>query len=85
MGPADKKNKKGRSSEKNTKVKNVKFADKKTKEEKSPFEAENEKLREAILSLGGTKGDIKYLENIDTDANENLVTDGNEKTEVNTS
>jgi hypothetical protein len=68
-----------KNSDKSDKVKNVKFNDQK---EKSPFEEQNDKLREAILSLGGTKGDIKYLENVDTDTNENLVTDGDANAEV---
>jgi hypothetical protein len=83
MVAVDKKNRKGYTpSDKNAKTKNVKFNDQKNKTEKSPFEVQNDKLREAILSLGGTKGDIKYLENIDTETSDNLVTDGDEKTEV---
>lgn len=42
----------------------------------------DDKLREAIVSLGGTKGDVKYLENIDVDDSENLVTDANGQDEV---
>lgn len=53
-----------------------------SKNEKSPYEAQNDKLKEAILALGGTKGDIKYLENIDTEESENLVTGADEKAEV---
>jgi hypothetical protein len=63
---------------------NVKSKDnsKKTDTEKSAYEAQNDKLKEAILALGGTKGDIKYLENIDTEENENLITGADEKAEV---
>lgn len=80
MAGFDKKNK-----SKDKKSKEVKFADKKQqqdKNEKSPFEAQNDKLKEAILALGGTKGDVKYLENIDTEDNDNLVTGSDEKAEV---
>lgn len=80
MAGIDKKNK-----SKDKKSKEVKFADKKQqqdKREKSPYEAQNDKLKEAIMALGGTKGDVKYLENIDTEETENLVTGADEKAEV---
>lgn len=80
MAGIDKKNK-----SKDKKSKEVKFADKKQqndKKEKSPYEAQNDKLKEAILALGGTKGDVKYLENVDTENTDNLVTGGDVKAEV---
>jgi hypothetical protein len=52
------------------------------KTEKSPFEAQNDKFKEAIMALGGTKGDVKYLENVDAEDSENLVTGADEKAEV---
>lgn len=85
MAGADRKNKsKDKKVDKKTfdkKDKTVKFADKKN-DEKSPFAAQNDKFKEAILALGGTKGDIKYLEEVDTEENDNLVTGADEKTEV---
>lgn len=77
--PFDKKSKDNKSFDK--KDKQVKFNDNKS-DEKSPFAAQNDKLKEAILALGGTKGDIKYLEEVDTEENDNLVTGDDEKTEV---
>lgn len=51
-------------------------------DEKNPFHARNDKLQEAILALGGTKGDLKYLEDVDNEETENLVTGADEKAEV---
>lgn len=44
----------------------------------------DDKLRETILSLGGTKGDVKFLENVDTDDNDNLETNASGQDEVDT-
>ncbi|RCH95260.1 hypothetical protein CU098_005849 [Rhizopus stolonifer] len=44
------------------------------KTEKKASDSQNDILREAVLALGGTKGDIKFLENIDTEDNDDLVT-----------
>lgn len=85
MVAIDKKNKKGQQKPQQQKFdqdkKSLKGGDK-SSGSKSPYEAQNEKLREAIMALGGTKGDVKYLENIDIEDNDNLVTGDDVKTEV---
>lgn len=87
MVAIDKKNKKGQQQPQQQKFnkdkKSLNGGDK-SSDSKSPYEAQNDKLREAIMALGGTKGDVKYLENIDVEDNDNLVTGNDVKTEVKT-
>jgi len=84
MVAIDKKNKNGQQAQKKF-SKDKKFSGgqpDKSSDSKSPYEAQNDKLREAIMALGGTKGDVKYLENVDVEDNENMITGDDVKTEV---
>lgn len=84
MVAIDKKNKKGQQPQKkfNKDKKALSGQPDKNSDSKSPYEAQNDKLREAIMALGGTKGDVKYLENIDIEDNDKMVTGDDVKTEV---
>lgn len=70
------------------KKKNKKPVQKKT--EKKSFEkksvgkqdSNSEAFEKAILELGGTKGDLKFLENVEDD--QDLITDETDKEEVKT-
>ncbi|KAI9483678.1 MAG: CBF/Mak21 family-domain-containing protein [Benjaminiella poitrasii] len=79
MSKADKKNKN----------KQLKTADKKPKDSKpvnkqlnTKNSSNDDKFREAILSLGGTKNDLKFLENVDVEEGENIITDSDSKAEA---
>lgn len=86
MVAIDKKNKKGQQQQAQKKFSKEKKPSggqsDKSNDSKSPYEAQNDKLREAIMALGGTKGDVKYLENVDVEDNDKLITGDDVKTEV---
>jgi ribosome biogenesis protein MAK21 len=91
MSKIDKKNKKGQKKQPQKpqkkafeqKNKQVSKASEKNKGENQPSNKnDNDKLNEQILALGGTKGDLKYLESIDVDTSDELVTNKAAKDEV---
>ncbi|KAL9541000.1 hypothetical protein MBANPS3_009371 [Mucor bainieri] len=83
MVAIDKKNKKGQQAQKKFNKEKKSSGDQpdKSNDSKSPYEAQNDKLREAIMALGGTKGDVKYLENVDVEDNDKMITGDDVKTE----
>lgn len=84
MVAIDKKNKKGQQAQKKFNKDKKSSSDQPDKniDSKSPYEAQNDKLREAIMALGGTKGDVKYLENVDVEDSDKMITGDDVKTEV---